>query len=43
MPIFCVIPIVLITLMGIRLMNLLVERYVPTGVACLFARKNARD
>lgn len=43
MPIFRVIPIMFITLVGIRLMNLPVKKYVPKSVVSYFVRRYARD
>lgn len=43
MPIFRVIPIMFITLLGIRLMNLPFGRYLPTSVVEFFVRRYARD
>ncbi len=43
MPIFRVIPIMFITLIGIRLMNLPIRKYLPTRFVDYFVRRYARD
>jgi glycosyltransferase involved in cell wall biosynthesis len=43
MPIFRVIPIMFITLIGIRLMNLPIRRYVPDNIVAFFINRYARD
>lgn len=43
MPIFRVIPIMLITLIGVRLMNLPIKRYIPTRLVGFFTQRYARD
>lgn len=43
MPIFRVIPIMFITLLGIRVMNLPIKKYVPNRLVGYFVKRYARD